>query len=475
MQSDGTLRTYEGAEDPELTNLAHNHDILVIPYIVNEFDGERVHDVINNHEKMLTHIEIIVNKTVENSYDGINIDYESCYESDRYAFTRFVKNLAVALHNEGKILEISVHAKTSEPGNWNGPQSQDWKALASPVDYFRVMTYDYSWETSPPGAIAPIDWISEVTRFALTLVPPEKLVMGVPFYGYDWIGSEAASRLWIEVQDTISTYGITPSWDDSAKEPFFQYHDGSNTHTVYYQNFESTSYKTDLYYNYGVKGISIWHIGGEDPENWNSIRDTIGTVLRVESRIDDLNFSDLKIYCDNTVYRTPCSILRIGSHKLRTWSTWTINNTEYFFDRWEREDKSVISTNSHITYNLQGNGTIYAIYELKPLTEMEITIETPTDEIYEDEFTINMSIHNSGSSHLNDVIVKLLTTPDHDFISEEDYTTRISSLAVNETYRISWHITTTDKGTFKLITTANGIDADERTTVAIQRWNLTKR
>jgi len=276
MQADGSLNVYGGARNRDLTDIAHSNEILVAPYVTNAFDPERVHQVITDPDKTVHHIQNIVQETVENSYDGVNIDYESCYASDRDAFTRFIQNLAVALHNQGKILEVSFHAKTSEPGDWDGAISQDWEALAPVVDCFRVMTYDYHWETSLPGPIAPVDWIRDVTDFALTVVDPGRLVMGVPFYGYDWVGSKADGKTWLEVQDIILKYEIDPDWDSSANEPFFQYHDGSNSHTVYYQNSESITYKLDVFYECNVKGVSIWRIGGEDPENWNVISNLLG-------------------------------------------------------------------------------------------------------------------------------------------------------------------------------------------------------
>jgi spore germination protein YaaH/lysophospholipase L1-like esterase/uncharacterized protein YjiK len=277
MNADGSITCNE--ENAELIaliiKLAHNNNIAIAPYVNNynsqseTFDPERVHAIISDTNKIIMHIQNIINEVIDKSYDGINIDYESCYADDRDAFTNFINNLAVALHNEGKFLQVCVHAKTEEPGTWDGAQSQDWQALSEYADYIKVMTYDYSWSTSPPGPIAPVDWIWEVTEFASTSIPQEKLIMGIPFYGYDWIDNSGTGKTWEEIREIINNYNINPGWDSTAKEPFFEY---NGNHTVYYEDSESISYKMDIFYASNVKGISIWRLGGEDPSIWGIIK-----------------------------------------------------------------------------------------------------------------------------------------------------------------------------------------------------------
>ena len=48
------------------------------------------------------------------------------------------------------------------------------------------MNYDFHWPTSAPGPIAPQDWFVRNINNMLKLVPPEKIVMGIANYGYDW-------------------------------------------------------------------------------------------------------------------------------------------------------------------------------------------------------------------------------------------------------------------------------------------------
>ena len=289
MTSTGALNTYAGARDASIVNTAHANGMLVLPTITNNFDGSRVSAVINDRDKTITHIQNIMSEVTTYNYDGIDIDYESMDSSDRDAFSAFIRRLSNALHAQGKILTIAVQAKTSAPGGSWGPGSQDWYRLGQYVDRFRIMTYDYHWSTSGPGAIAPVGWLDDVLSFAGTVMDKAKTNMGVPFYGYDWwVGKSGSDVTWLAVQDLIGTYSPSIQWDGTAKEPWFQYTmPGNKLHEVWYQNSDSIGHKLDAAMTRQVGGIAIWRLGSEDPDNWDVIRnddfDSDGLTLSQEN------------------------------------------------------------------------------------------------------------------------------------------------------------------------------------------------
>ncbi len=64
--------------------------------------------------------------------------------------------------------------------------SYDYKYFGSQADAIILMNYDFHWPASPPGPVAPQDWFVRNIDNILKLVPPEKIVMGIANYGYDW-------------------------------------------------------------------------------------------------------------------------------------------------------------------------------------------------------------------------------------------------------------------------------------------------
>ncbi len=50
---------------------------------------------------------------------------------------------------------------------------------------YPFMPYEWGYALSEPMAVAPINKVAQVLSFATSVIPPEKIFMGIPNYGYD--------------------------------------------------------------------------------------------------------------------------------------------------------------------------------------------------------------------------------------------------------------------------------------------------
>ena len=283
--ADGRIVPYTTAAgasyvDPAILAFLRSRGILVIPTVANiidgVWDGALVSKVIADPQLRASNLNALVNLAVTGGYDGIDLDYENLRASDRAAFTSFVQQLASTLHAQGKLLSVNVYAKTSEPGTWDGPQAQDWWAIGQVADQVRIMTYEYSWSTSPPGPIAPVTWVNDVIAYATSQIPPAKILQGVPYYGYDWVGQRGTDLVWTQAKDLASRFGVPVMWDDASASPWFEYVSGSARHTVWFENGSSVGAKLDVTRAHDLGGIAVWRLGGEDPANWSVVRARFG-------------------------------------------------------------------------------------------------------------------------------------------------------------------------------------------------------
>jgi spore germination protein YaaH len=275
LGTDASIRKFSGAEDQEILGHLKKNNILVIPIISNEFQREPVASIISNPEKREVHINDIVSLTTINNYDGISLNYENLNPEDKDDYTEFVTLLSEELHNIDKLLTIHLHAKTSEPGTWNGPQAQDWEALGKVCDKVKIMAYDYHWSTSEAGAIAPPFWVEEVVTHAINLIPEEKIYLGIPLYGYDWIEKQGTSLTHKDAIALIDYYDIVVKTEDEKASGFFTYSDTEgNNHEVWYENADSVRDKLKIAKEYELGGIDFWRLGGEDEDIWESVEGT---------------------------------------------------------------------------------------------------------------------------------------------------------------------------------------------------------
>jgi spore germination protein YaaH len=274
VRKNGTLKKFTGAENQEIIKFAKQNNIKIIPVITNDCDPYASEQVLKNAKVADRNITNIMHKVTSFKYDGIEPNYE-CMHGLKYRplLTSFMQKLSNKLHAKGKLLSTALHAKTTDKGTWEGPASQDWKALSKYCDQLKLMTYDYHWSTSDAGDIAPVSWMKGVLAYAVKIIPKNKIYLGIPFYGYDWQGQTAKDLVYQDVLDLIDQY--QPSVKiSSGPEKYFSYtaEDGKS-HTVYYLDHEVLPKRLDLVKTYNIAGIGIWRLGQEDPANWQVIAD----------------------------------------------------------------------------------------------------------------------------------------------------------------------------------------------------------
>jgi len=274
---DGSLVPDKGARDQGLVEAAHAAEVLVIPTIHNVTENHgAIVALLRDPARRSQHVAAIAAEVRAYNYDGIDIDYETLAPEMRAPYSAFMQELSQALHAEGKLLTVAVHAKTSDYGGWGG--FQDWVLLGQICDRVRIMTYDYSWRGSGPGPIAPMSWVAAVGEYARSVMPAEKVQIGIPFYGYNWgEGENAVAQTWTGIQELINAYQPTvhlAARDGSGpiEESWFTYRKNGKRRTVWFADHRSLEAKLDLVEQQDLAGIAIWRLGNEDPQNWEVVR-----------------------------------------------------------------------------------------------------------------------------------------------------------------------------------------------------------
>ena len=199
----------------------------------------------------------------QEGYDGINLDFEGIPPQDRQDYTNFVGQLATLLHRYGYYLTLSVPAETAnEPQNsWTG--AYNYPALGKVADLVLVMAYDQHYSLSSAGPIASTSWVQEVASYAARTMPPRRVVLGVPVYGYDWSQGPAQGLSWEAFKKIAQAHGVSPTAQDLV------YWVNGVQHTAYYEGLQAFEAKIRVAIGYGIRGIALWRLGLEDPKIWN--------------------------------------------------------------------------------------------------------------------------------------------------------------------------------------------------------------
>jgi spore germination protein len=138
------------------------------------------------------------------------------------------------------------------------------------------MTYDQHYDESEPGPIAPLPWVIDVLDYATARVPPEKLVLGIGLYGYDWGGGDTADNLQLsQVARRIEANQGAQGWDQRAASPWFRYQSDGVARTIWYEDARSVEAKLDLVDRYDLGGAFFWRLGGVPDDIWRAAERTL--------------------------------------------------------------------------------------------------------------------------------------------------------------------------------------------------------
>jgi spore germination protein len=244
----------------------------------NNFSTELAHTVMANGSIRRKVIENILQTMSAKGFRGVNIDFEHMRQTDRNLYNQFVRELGQAARASGKSISIALGPKTSDDPTapWMG--AFDYRTLGSEVDFMMLMTYEWGWVGGPPMAVAPIDKVRQVIEYAKSVIPSEKILMGISLYGYDWTlpfekGKRASGLSNNAAQNLAVTKQVPIEFDAKSASPFFRYEEAGEDHIVWFDDALSVDMKFRLLDEYNLRGFSYWVLGNSFPQNWHLLVD----------------------------------------------------------------------------------------------------------------------------------------------------------------------------------------------------------
>jgi spore germination protein len=195
---------------------------------------------------------------------GVNIDFENVNAEDRELYTGFIRDLKLILGAKGYLVTLTVPPKNADDAETPVKAAYDYQSLGAWADSIFIMAYDWGYQAGPPMAVAPINEIQKVLSYAVSMIPPFKIIQGIPLYGYNWQlpftpGTLARVVNLVDVYDLARRYGATIEYDPVAQSPNFGYTDETgNEHIVWFEDARSVRAKYAGARNFDLGGVGFW-------------------------------------------------------------------------------------------------------------------------------------------------------------------------------------------------------------------------
>ncbi|GER66100.1 LysM peptidoglycan-binding domain-containing protein [Weizmannia acidilactici] len=238
------------------------------------FSSDLAARLLRNEPLQGTLINNLLTAMRQKGYRGVNFDFEYVYPEDRDRYTAFLQRAVRRLRPEGFLVSTALAPKNSGTQQGLLYEAHDYGAHGAIVDFIILMTYEWGWAGGRPWAIAPINEVRHVLDYAVTVIPPNKIMMGAPLYGRDWKipwhqGTFARTISPQEAVALAAQYGAEIRYHPTYQSPYFRYTDETGQqHEVWFEDARSIRAKINLLNEYGLRGISYWVLGNPFPQNW---------------------------------------------------------------------------------------------------------------------------------------------------------------------------------------------------------------
>lgn len=269
-----------GIEDEEVIRIAKEYQVAPLMLLSTltadgTFSNELAGRIFSDEAARNRLFDQILENLRTKGYYGLDVDFEFILPEDRDNYVTFLTELKARLEPEGYPLIVALAPKTSGMQRGLLYESHDYPAIGAVADTVLIMTYEWGYTYGPPMAVAPLNKVKEVLDYGVSVIPREKILQGMPNYGYDWtlpyVRGESMARSIgnVEAVEIAERYRATIQFDEQARTPFFYYtaEDGK-AHVVWFEDARSIRAKLILNESYPLQGVSYWNIMRYFPQNW---------------------------------------------------------------------------------------------------------------------------------------------------------------------------------------------------------------
>ena len=262
--------------DKSTFNLLDSSQAKIIPMLSNVDTGyydSCIIRIVSSPTKRKAFINSVLTLLKKYGMDGLNVDFENLDEiKDDYR----IRELLLSFHKE---LSDSLHAHHYLATQCIRPFTRDYNLsdLHKYNDYVFVMAYDEHFDESDPGAISSTRWVEDVINNCITKIEPEKFVLVMAGFGYDW--QKQGTGVQVTYQEALTTCKENDekiAYDKESDNVHFSYKDDEDhDHQIWFTDAATNFNVMRTAAPYGLAGVAIWRIGAEDSRLWSFFKDNL--------------------------------------------------------------------------------------------------------------------------------------------------------------------------------------------------------
>ncbi|SEU00635.1 LysM peptidoglycan-binding domain-containing protein [Lacrimispora sphenoides] len=268
------------ADDTEIIQLAKAFDVAPMMFISTMTEEgivsrEVTYNIINNPTVQDRFIENALYILRTKGFYGINIYAENVTNGNIDSIAAYLKKASAIFHSEGYKVLVTITPATNVDIPGVNFERLDYSKLSEYADGIIFSSYDWARSYSYPSAIFPVNILRELLDYVVSIIPSEKIFLGVTALGYDWTlpyvpgATEAVVISNNSAVQIAAENNIPIQFNEVAQSSYFYYIDSDGIlHVVWFKDARSFNARAGLIEEYNLQGISIWTIMRFDTRMW---------------------------------------------------------------------------------------------------------------------------------------------------------------------------------------------------------------
>jgi cellulose synthase/poly-beta-1,6-N-acetylglucosamine synthase-like glycosyltransferase/peptidoglycan/xylan/chitin deacetylase (PgdA/CDA1 family)/spore germination protein YaaH len=241
-------------------------NIPILPMIQNavegKWDGAGLAKLLADPSARAARLNDIVTFLETNKFQGLTIDFEEVPPKAQNDLRAFLTEMSQAFTAHGLAIVLAV------PFN---DDSWPYASYAAIVDYMLLMGYDQHWDGGSAGSVAGQDWFEDTLDKRMKELDPNRTIVAIGGYGYDWIKGQATQELTFEeavlsARDSEADIELDP---ETANPHFSFIEDDGKRHDVWFLDGVTAYNEIETGDAYHIAGYALWRLGSEDPSIWS--------------------------------------------------------------------------------------------------------------------------------------------------------------------------------------------------------------
>lgn len=272
-----------GVDDAQIIQLAKDYKvapIMLLSTITTQGIGspEVSYKLLYDQKLVDKHIGNILSILQKKGYLGVNLTFQFITEKNRQVYEDYTKKLTDRLKQKGYLVFITISENFVVEANKLTIEKINYSNIVRDVDGVTLLNLNWGYYYGPPAPVASVSITKEFLDYVNTMIPKEKIEIGVPIIGYDWelpyiIGVTRANAITLNSAIILAgDTGATIEFDEVSQTPFFEYVDKKNgiprNHIVWFVDARSIDAILNLAIEYGFRGTGIWNIMYYFPQMW---------------------------------------------------------------------------------------------------------------------------------------------------------------------------------------------------------------